>query len=197
MEEVPQVAAQYGVEADGGFVEDQQVGGAEEGDGEGDAAALAAGEVSGEGVGAGGEVDVGDGAGDGFGAAVGGGAAGVEDGGEVVEVLPDGEVVVDGGGLGDVADAGAELGVVEAGRPRTSRVPVTWDWLPTTARMRVDLPQPEGPRRPVMRPRGTSKAMESMTVRGVRPVPRRTVRSWACTAAGPGDGGPSAWLFIM
>ena len=65
MEEVPQVAAEDGVEADGGFVEDQEFGGAEEGDGEGDAAALAAGEVAGEGVGVGGEVDVGDGAGDG------------------------------------------------------------------------------------------------------------------------------------
>ena len=51
MEEVPQVAAQDGVQADGGFVEDQEFGGAEEGDGEGDAAALAAGEVAGEGVG--------------------------------------------------------------------------------------------------------------------------------------------------
>ena len=64
VEEVPQVAAQDGVEADGGFVEDEEFGGAEEGDGEGDAAALAAGEVAGEGVGVGGEVDVGDGAGD-------------------------------------------------------------------------------------------------------------------------------------
>ena len=111
VEEVPQVAAQDGVEADGGFVEDEEFGGAEEGDGEGDAAALAAGEVAGEGVGVGGEVDVGDGAGDVLVAAVGGGAAGVEDRGEVVEVLADRQVVVDGGGLGDVADAGAEGGV--------------------------------------------------------------------------------------
>lgn len=111
VEEVPQVAAQDGVEADGGFVEDQELGSAEQGDGEGDAAALAAGEVAGEGAGAAGEVDVGDGAGDGGGSAVGGGSAGVEDGGEVVEVLPDGEVVVDAGCLGDVADAGAEPGV--------------------------------------------------------------------------------------
>ena len=65
VEEVPQVAAQDGVEADGRFVEDEEFGGAEQGDGEGDAAALAAGEVAGEGVGVGGEVDVGDGAGDG------------------------------------------------------------------------------------------------------------------------------------
>ena len=72
VEEVPQVAAQDGVEADGGFVEDEQFGGAEEGYGEGDAAALAAGEVAGEGVGVGGEVDVGDGAGDVLVAAVGG-----------------------------------------------------------------------------------------------------------------------------
>ncbi len=111
VEEVPQVAAQDGVESDGGFVEDQELGGAEQGDGEGDAAALAAGEVAGEGAGAGGEVDVGDGAVHGVGAAGGGGPAGVEDRGEVVEVLADGEVVVDGGRLGDVADAGAQVGV--------------------------------------------------------------------------------------
>lgn len=105
VEEVPQVAAQDGVEADRRFVEDQELRAAEEGDGEGDAAALAAGEVPGEGGGVGGEVHVGDGAGDGLPAAVGGGAAGVEDRGEVLEVLPDAEVVVDGGRLGDVADA--------------------------------------------------------------------------------------------
>lgn len=45
----------------------------------------------------GGEVDVGDGLGDVGVAAVGGGAAGGEDRGEVVEVLADGQVVVDGG----------------------------------------------------------------------------------------------------
>lgn len=34
VEEVPQVAAEYGVEADGRFVQDEEVGGAEQGDGE-------------------------------------------------------------------------------------------------------------------------------------------------------------------
>ena len=110
VEEVPQVAAQDGVEADGGFVEHQEFRGAEEGDGQGDAAALAAGEVAGEGVGVGGEVDVGDGAGDVLVAAVGCRAAGVEDRGEVVQVLAGRQVVVDGGGLRDVADAGAQGG---------------------------------------------------------------------------------------
>ncbi|GGQ43781.1 hypothetical protein GCM10010279_62080 [Streptomyces mutabilis] len=86
VEEGPQVAAEYGVEADRGFVEDQEFRGAQEGDGEGDAAALAAGEVAGEGVGVGGEVDVGDGPGDVLVAAVGGGSAGGEYRGEVVEV---------------------------------------------------------------------------------------------------------------
>ena len=109
VEEVPQVAAQDGVEADGGFVEDEEFGGAEQGDGEGDAAALAAGEVAGEGVGVGGEVDVGDGAGD-VSRRRSAARGRVEDGGEVVEVLADGQVVVDGGGLGDVADAGAQGG---------------------------------------------------------------------------------------
>ncbi len=92
----PQVAAEDGVEADGGFVEDEEFRGAEQGDREGDPAALAAGEVAGEGVGVAGEVDVLDGAGDALAAAGAGGPAGVQDGGEVVEVLADGEVVVDG-----------------------------------------------------------------------------------------------------
>ncbi len=110
VEELPQVAAEDGVQADGGFVEDQQLGCAEEGDGEGDAAALAAGEGAGEGVGVAGEVDVGE---DAFHvvAAVGARLARVEDRGEVVEVLADGQVVVDGRGLGDVADVGAQGGV--------------------------------------------------------------------------------------
>lgn len=58
-----------------------------------------------------GEVDVVDDPGDVGVAAVGGGVAGGEDRGEVGEVLADGQVVVDGGGLGDVADAGAQGGV--------------------------------------------------------------------------------------
>jgi hypothetical protein len=64
VEEVPQVTAEDGVQADRGFVEDQEFGGAEEGHGQGDAAALAAGEVAGQGIGVAGEVDVGDGMGD-------------------------------------------------------------------------------------------------------------------------------------
>ncbi|GDY75003.1 hypothetical protein SAV31267_044880 [Streptomyces avermitilis] len=97
VEEGPQVAAQDGVQADRRFVEDEEFRGAEESDREGDAAALAAGEVAGEGVGVRDEVDVGDGAGDVRAAALGGGSARVEDRGEVVEVLADREVVVDGG----------------------------------------------------------------------------------------------------
>ena len=45
VEELPQVAAQYGVEADGRLVEHEEFGLAEQGDGQRDAAALAAGEV--------------------------------------------------------------------------------------------------------------------------------------------------------
>ncbi len=108
VEEVPEVPAEYGVEPDGRFVQDQQVRGAEQGDGQRDAAALATGERAGEGVGASGQVDVVDGAGDGLAAGGPVGAARVQDRGEVVEVLPDGEVGVDGGRLGDVADAGAQ-----------------------------------------------------------------------------------------
>ena len=111
VEELPQVAAQDGVEADGGLVEDQQFRGAEERDREGDPAALAAGEVPGEGVGVGGEVHVGDGAFDVLVPVSGGGPAGVEDRREVGQVLSDRQVVVDGGVLGDVADAGAQGGV--------------------------------------------------------------------------------------
>src|SRR3954471_751037 len=80
-----------------------------------------------------------------------------------------------------------------AGRPRTSRVPVTLAWVPTIERISVDLPQPEGPRRPVIWPRGTSKARPRRTVRG----PRATVRPSAWTAGrgrGPGTTvSPSAW----
>ena len=46
VEERPQVPAQHRVEADGRLVEDQQVGVAEQGDGEAGAAALAAAEVA-------------------------------------------------------------------------------------------------------------------------------------------------------
>ncbi len=111
VEELPQVAAEDGVQADGGLVEDEEFRGAEQGHREGDPAALAAGEVAGEGVGAGGEADVLDDAGDGLAAAGAGGPAGVQDGGEVVEVLADGEVVVYGRVLGHIADAGAQPGV--------------------------------------------------------------------------------------
>lgn len=111
VEEVPEVAAQDGVEADGRFVEDEQFGCAEQGDGEGDAGALASGEPACEGVGVRGEVDVGDGAGDVFAAGLATAAAGFQYGGEVVEVLADRQVVVDGGVLGDIADPRAEGGV--------------------------------------------------------------------------------------
>lgn len=68
----------------------------------------------------GGEVDVGDGLGDMGVAAVGGGAAGVEDRGEVVEVLADGQVVVDRGAW--VTYPMRERSAASpAGRPRTSR----------------------------------------------------------------------------
>src|SRR5690606_13698935 len=111
VEQLPEVAAQDRVEAGGRFVQDQEFRGAEEGDGQGDAAALSAGQVAREGVGVPGEVHVRDRAGDGVPAAVGGGAARVEDRGEVVQVLADRQVVVHGGRLGDVAYAAAQRGV--------------------------------------------------------------------------------------
>src|SRR3954466_3664007 len=76
-----------------------------------------------------------------------------------------------------------------AGRPRTSRVPVTLAWVPTIERISVDFPQPEGPRRPVIWPRGTSKARPRRTVRG----PRTTVRPSAWTAE---VGGPLARVVV-
>ncbi len=97
VEELPQVAAEYGVQADGRFVEDEEFRGAEEGDGQGDAAALPAGEVAGQVAGVPGEVDLLDGAAHAFPALGPGGAAGAQHRGEVVEVLADGEVVVDRG----------------------------------------------------------------------------------------------------
>ena len=58
-EEVPEVAAQHRVEADGGLVEHEQVGPSDEGGGEGDPGLLAAREVLDELVGVGDEVDLG------------------------------------------------------------------------------------------------------------------------------------------
>lgn len=184
VEEVPQVAAQDGVESDGRFVEDEEFGRTEEGDGEGYAAALAAGEGAGECVRVGGEVDVVDGPGDGFPAGVAVASAGPQDGREVVEVLPDGEVGVDGRGLGDVPDAWPEGGV--AGRVAED-VEGAGDLglgADDGAHERA-LSAAEGPRRPVILPGSTVKPRPRRTVRS----PRTTVRARASTAGAGSRGG--------
>ena len=104
-------------------------------------------------------------------------AVGAEHPGEVAEVLRDGEVVVDAGGLGDVADPVAQRPA--AGRlaeaPRRSR-PSTC-WTPTRQRISVDLPHPDGPSRPVTPP-PIVRSSPSRTGCG----PRTTVRSRISTA---------------
>ncbi len=111
VEEVPQVPAEHGVEADGRLVQDQEFGVAEERDREGYPAASAAGEVPGEHVGVRGEGDVVEGAVDRLLAGGAGRPSGVQYLGEVREVLADGEVVVHGRRLRDVAGPGTQRGV--------------------------------------------------------------------------------------
>lgn len=76
VEELPEVASEHGVQADRRLVQDEQLGRAEEGDREGDAAAPAAGEVADECVGVRGQGDVVEGPLDGSGAGGAGGPAG-------------------------------------------------------------------------------------------------------------------------
>jgi hypothetical protein len=102
-EELPEVAAQHRVEPDRRLVQHEQLGAAEQGCGEGDPGALAAGQGAHALVLLRLEGDVGEDVSDPA-------AVGAEDVGEVVEVGSDGEVAIDGGGLGDVADAPPVLG---------------------------------------------------------------------------------------
>ena len=101
VEEPPQVAPQHRVEADGGLVEHQHLGAGQQGDGEGDPAALAAREGVDDPVGLAGEVDLREAA-----AYVVG--AGAEHPGEEAQVLGHRQVAVHAGRLGDVADAPAQ-----------------------------------------------------------------------------------------
>ena len=71
--------------------------------------------------------------------------------GEEAQVLGDGEVVVDAGRLGDVADPVAEHPTA-GGSPSTVTVPLSTIWTPTIARISVILPQPDGPSSPVTFP---------------------------------------------
>ncbi len=101
VEELPQVAAQHRVQAHRRLVEYEQVGVAEQGDSEAGTAALASREAPDHLVAVVTEGHRVDGLAD-------RGAADAEDAGEEGEVLRDREVVVDAGGLGDVADPGPQ-----------------------------------------------------------------------------------------
>jgi len=101
LEEPPQVTAQDRVQTDGGLVEDEELRFADQGAGEGGPGTLSAREVAGDGAGVAREVDLGEGAVDGIG-------RGAEHPGEVADVVPDGEVVVEARRLGHVADRATE-----------------------------------------------------------------------------------------
>jgi hypothetical protein len=103
VKEAPEVAPQYGVEADGGFVEHEHVWSAEQGGGQRDSGLLAAGHGVDDLVGErsqGDRVDCLEHA----------RAGHAQDAREVAQVLARGQVGVDGGCLGDVGDPGAEAG---------------------------------------------------------------------------------------
>ena len=69
-----------------------------------------------------------------------------------------------------------------AGSPSTVTVPDATTWVPTIARMSVDLPLPLGPRRPVTVPRATSSVILSSASR----PPRTTWSRSTSTACAPG-----------
>jgi hypothetical protein len=105
VEGVPQLPAQHGVQADGRFVEDKQVCAAEHRGGKRDAGALSARQVPDEGPGMIGQTDLLEDLLDPSGLP--GRCPRVREGGEVLQILPDGQVAVHRDGLGRVADLGA------------------------------------------------------------------------------------------
>lgn len=78
-----------------------------------------------------------------------------------------------------------------AGSPSTVTVPAATFWTPTIERISVVLPQPDGPSRPVIWPRGMSSPIPSNT----SVTPRRT-RSPRTSTAAFGAGMGVAELFI-
>src|SRR3990170_3932020 len=66
-----------------------------------------------------------------------------------------------------------------AGCPRTVADPAVIFWFPTTVRIRVVLPQPDGPSNPVMMPSETDTVTSSRTV-----FPPRMIRSRSSWMAG-------------
>ena len=109
--EVPEGAAGDGVDAGGGFIEEDDFGGVDDGAGEGEALFPAAGELAGAAVEVGGDGGEGDDIGEAAGVAVGGEAV---DSGVEFDVFADGEVFVEAEALGHVTDALADLGGVLA-----------------------------------------------------------------------------------
>ena len=153
----PQLDAQHRVEADRGLVEDEQVGLAEQGDGQRHPGPLSAREPADD-------------------AGPRGrrarrsrrtratrSLADPEDPGEEAQVLGDGEVVVDAGLLGDVADPVCAGTPTPAGSPNTSTAPEVIRCTPTRPRISVVLPHPDGPSRPVTWPAATPKSRSRRT----------------------------------
>ena len=151
VEEVPEVAAQHRVEADGGLVEHEHLGLAEERRRERDARLLAAREPADE---TGGRCRRGRRARSPRRRAR---ARDAEHAREVVEVLAHREVGVDRRGLGHVPDAAPQRRSCPPGRPSTRTSPAATTWTPTIARIRVDLPLPLGPSSPVTTPPSTRR----------------------------------------
>ena len=106
VEHLPQIAAEYRVQAHGRLVEHQHVGAAEQGDGEAHPGELAAGERAGHAALEPRQAEVGDRPRDGVGQLL---PAQPEHGAEIAQVLGQREVRVDGRILGGVPDAGSQL----------------------------------------------------------------------------------------
>ncbi len=138
----PELPAKHGVKTHRRLVEHQDVGPAEQRHGEGDPGALPAGQLIHQVVVGSVEANGGDGPVDVV-------AADSKNRGEEGEVLPNRQVRVHARRLGDVADSSTQPGA-PGGLPSTVTVPDSTIWTPTIARIRVLLPQPEGPSKPVI-----------------------------------------------
>jgi hypothetical protein len=162
-EEVPEGAAGDGVDAGGRLVEEDDLGGVDDGAGEGEALLPAAGELRDATCEIGFEAGEGEefldaGVGDGRGEAVGGGVE--------VEVFGDGEVFVEAELLTHVADMALDVlaASLRMSMPRMVPVPSLGTSRPQRALMMVVLPEPLGPRKPKISPLSTSKLTSSTAV---------------------------------
>ena len=105
-----------------------------------------------------------------------------------VQVLADGQVVVQRDVLGHEADPGAGLGAEGAwGRRRAPRLR-RWSGrrAPVSSRIAVVLPAPLGPMTPTIEPRSIARStpVSATTSSKVRPAPRRAAMGGAISGAG-------------